>query len=303
MTRLSVVVPVWNRRELVLRCLRSVEAALADFDAELIVVDDGSTDGVADAVEVEHPAVRLLRLEANRGFAVAANRGMAEARGELLLLLNSDTELDAAALGAMTAHLEADPACPGVVPRLVDAEGNPRGECMAFPRPWTPLFFGSPLERWWPRSPELRRYFLRDFDPGLEQDVEQPPAACWLLRREVWQGIGPFDEALELFFNDVDWCARLATTGRSLRYLPGARVAHVGGASTEGREDLVMRWQTDRLRYQRKHFGRLGSLVAKACVSWSYLDWRWREGKKRRRGEVAEDVATMQRAFAAFLRS
>jgi N-acetylglucosaminyl-diphospho-decaprenol L-rhamnosyltransferase len=309
MTRLSVVIPVWNERDLALRCVGSVVTALEGVcdgvlgSGELIVVDDGSTDGVGAAIAEAFPSARVLRDDTNRGFAVAANRGLAAARGEFLLLLNSDTLLEVAALRTMLESLEAHPNLAGVAPRLVAENGSTQRSCMAFPRALTPLYFGSPLERWWPASPELVRYFLRDFDYEREQAVEQPPAACWLLRRSSWEAVGPFDEALELFFNDVDWCRRLAGLGGELRYLPAARVVHLGGASTRWREDFVPRWQTDRLRYQRKHHGRLGGLVVKACVSWTFLDWTLQNACRRLAGRPSEDGAPLRRAFASFLRS
>lgn len=304
MTSLSVVIPVWNERELALRCVRSAARALAALgDGELVIVDDGSTDGAGEAIERACPSARVLRHETNRGFAVAANRGLAEARGEYLLLLNSDTVLELDALRTMLEELDARPELSGVAPRLVGEDGALQESCMAFPRWWTPLFFGSPLERWWPESFELRRYFARDFDHELEQPVEQPPAACWLLRRCAWEAVGPFDESLELFFNDVDWCKRLRALGGELRYLPAATVVHTGGASTRRRADFVPRWQTDRLRYQRKHHGRLGALVVKLCVSWTFLDWSVQNALQRLAGRPAEDGAPLRRAFASFLRS
>lgn len=280
--RLSVVVPIWNRAELVRACLRSVQRAARELgeELELVVVDDASTDGAAELVAREFPAARLLRHGENRGFAASANRGLGAARGELLLLLNSDTEVDATALARLLDFLERHPTHAGVAPQLVDPGGEVQPSCMAFPRLTTPLFFGTPLERWRPGSRELARYFLRDFDHTSERDVEQPPAACWLLRRASWEAVGPFDESLELFFNDVDWCRRLAQQGGRLRFLPEARVLHHGGASTAGRADFVLRWQTDRLRYQRKHLGKLAGLFTKLCVGWTFADWWWDHGRR-----------------------
>jgi hypothetical protein len=303
-TRLSVVIPVWNERELALRCARSVARALGEFEgAQLLVIDDGSTDGAGELLAREVPGAEVLRDEVNRGFAVAANRGLARARGEYLLLLNSDTVLEVAALRGLVDFLEAHPGYAGVAPRLLGEDGATQAACMAFPRLWTPLFFASPLERWWPRSPELRRYFLREFDHEQERDVVQPPAACWLLRRSAWEAVGPFDEKLELFFNDVDWCRRLAAQGGQLRYLPSASIVHTGGASTRRRADFVARWQTDRLRYQRKHHGRLGALVVKLCVSWTFLDWSVQNACKRLWGRPSERSASLRRAFLTLLRS
>jgi len=303
-TRLSVVIPAWNRRELLRACLVSVERALAGLaDTEVIVVDDAGTDGGAERVEREFPGVRLLRQRENGGFARAANRGMEEARGELLLLLNSDTELRAEDLRRLLDFLEEHPEYAGAVPRLVGPDGATQRACMAFPSFFTPLFFGTPLERWWPGSPALRRYFLRDFDHLSDRDVEQPPASCWLLRRSAWSRVGAFDERLELFFNDVDWCRRLAAAGGRLRFVADAVVLHHGGASTARREDFVVRWQTDRLRYVAKHHGRAGKVFTKLCVGWTFAAWFTGTALRRLRGRTGEPVGPLSRAFAAFLRA
>ena len=303
--RLSIVVPVWNRADRVRVALDSASRAVADLglEAELIVVDDASEDDAAEVVAREHPAARLLRNEVNRGFAVTANRGLAAATGDLLLLLNSDTELGSEALAGLVRALEAEPQLDLVAPRLVDGAGGTLHSCMAFPRRATALWFGSPLERWFPRARELRRYRLDDFDHHSRREDLQPPAACWLLRRAAWERIGPFDEGLELFFNDVDWCRRLVGAGGRLAYLPEPTVVHHEGSSTSLRSDFVPRWHLDRLRYHRKHHGRGTAALLKLVVTWTYLDWLVRNGLRRLGGGDAEPTAPLSRALASFLRS
>lgn len=303
--RLSVVVPVWNRADHVRACLRSVEATLAELDvaSELIVVDDGSTDGARELVAAEFPGATQLVNGTNRGFAVTANRGLAAATGERLLLLNSDTEIDAAALRALLAALDAEPELDLVAPALTGPGGELQASCMALPTLATALWFGTPLERRRPDARELRRYRLADFDHRTRREDVQPPAACWLLRREAWRDVGPFDERLELFFNDVDWCRRLARAGRRLAYLPEARILHHEGASTALRPDFVERWHVDRLRYYRKHHGLAGAAWVKLVVGWTFADWWVRNAWRRTLGGDAEPSAPLARAFASFLRS
>ncbi len=305
MIELSVIVPVYNERELLRRCLRSVVDALATLElhAELIVVDDASADGAAALVREEFPAAQLFENEANLGFAPTANRGMRAARGRLLLLLNSDTELCAAALQELISFLEQHEQYAGVAPRLVGADGITQRSLMAFPSLTTALFFATPLERWMPNSRELVRYFQRELDHECACDAQQPPAAAWLLRRCAWEAVGEFDEELELFFNDVDWCLRLAATGGKLRYLASAPITHHGGASTRHREDFVARWQTDRLRYYSKHFGPLGALWVKLCVGLSFSDWCLRNLGRRMLGRTSEPLGPTSRAFTRLLRA
>jgi GT2 family glycosyltransferase len=299
--KLSIVITSWNTRELLRACLDSVSAATKSLDAEVIVVDNGSDDGSPDLVAGRYPSFQLLRNADNRGYAIATNQGAALARGEYLLLLNSDTELDADALTALVDWLDAHPDHVGVVPRLTEAEGSTQAACMRLPRRRTAFAFGTPLERMRPESGELRRYFARDVDYEQDGEVEQPPAACLLLRRGTWVDLCGMDESLWLFFNDVDLCARIARRGGRIGYLAAARVHHIGGASTSRFADFVPQWQGDRLRYYRKHFGPTGVLCVKLAVTWTFVDWGVRTAWSQLRGKPAEPLAPTSRAFASFL--
>lgn len=299
--KLSIVITSWNTRELLDRCLSAVLAATRSIDCEVIVVENGSSDGSAEFVAKRYASVHLMRNGENRGFAIATNQGAAQAKGELLLLLNSDTEVESGALTTLIEFLDAHPDYVGAAPRLVESDGSTQRACMSFPNLRTAFAFGTPLQRWRPDASELRRYFARDFDYESDGDVAQPPAACLMLRRSVWESMGGMDERLWLFFNDVDLCARLATDGSRLRYLPRARVKHIGGASTASFVDFVPQWQADRLRYYRKHFGLRGVLCVKSAVTWTYLDWCVRTLWTRLRGKPADSMASTSRAFASFL--
>lgn len=303
MTQLSVVVPVHGQQELVRRCLRALLDSLAALpvESEVIVVDDASPDDSAAVVASEFPSVRLLLNEQNQGFARSVNRGTREARGELILWLNSDTEMCPESLEAWLEFMATHPERGALAPRLVDAAGATQLSLMRLPSLRTVVAFGTPLERWFPDSAELQRYFARDLDHELEGDVEQPPAACWLLRRSCLEQVGELDESLVLFFNDVDWALRLAATGQSFRYLAHAPIVHLGGASTRHRSDFVARWQTDRLRYYRKHHGIFGALWVKLWVSLTFLDWCATNVGRRMLGRGAEPFGPTAQAFAGFL--
>jgi GT2 family glycosyltransferase len=299
---LSVVVPAWNTRELLLECLASLEEA-CEGGAEIVVVDDASTDGSADAVALAFPRVVLVRNPENRGFAAAVNAGVARATREFVLLLNADARVEEGALESMLGFLRNAPGYAACAPRLVGADGATQRSCMRLPSLWTPLFFSTPLQRWWPHSPELERYFYADFDHEHDADVEQPPAAALLLHRAEYLELGGLDERLRLFFNDVDLCLRLARGGRKIRYLAGARVMHHGGASTRQLSDFAARWHADRLAYTRKHHGVLAGLWVKLCTSFTWTDHVVRTLLARARGARAEPLAPLCRAFGAYLRS
>jgi GT2 family glycosyltransferase len=300
----SVVIPSWNTRELLDACLRSLaRPERAAPRLEVIVVDNGSADGSADHVARAFPGVVLVRNERNEGFARASNQGLRLARGRHALLLNTDTEVLGDALQLLVAFLDAHPEYGAVAPRLVHPDGRTQRTVQAFPNLWTPLFFATPLERWFPRSHELERYFLRGWDQESSRDVEQPPAACLLLRREVLERVGFFDEELWLFFNDVDLSRRLQAAGWKTRYLAEARVLHHVGASTAKFAGFVGEWQKNRLAYYRKHHGRLAGAWIKLCATLAFVDWAARQLGRRMRRRAAEPIGPTARLFLAFLGS
>ena len=298
---ISVVIPSWNTRELLRTCLATLRAARKP-PTEVIVVDNASHDGSAAMVAQSFPEVRLLVNEKNEGFARGCNQGMRVARGRYVLLLNTDTELAIDALELLHAFLERHADYGAVAPRLVHADGRTQRTCNAFPTLATALFFATPLERWCPDSRELRRYFLRDWDHEDERDVEQPPAACLLVRAAVLEEIGLFDERLWLFFNDVDLSRRMAEAGWKTRYLFGARVVHHVGASTKQFGDFVPEYQRNRLVYYRKHHGRMAGLWVKACVTLAYVDYIARLARQRLRGTSAEPFGHITRVWLGLLR-
>lgn len=300
--QVSVVVLSWNTRELTLTCLRYVLAS-DSVPGELIVIDNASEDGSADAIAEEFPKVVLQRNERNEGFAIGCNQGMALATLPYVLLLNSDTEVAPDAIERMARFLADNRAYGAVAAHLIHPDGGTQRTCNRFPGLRTALFFGTPFERWFPESKELRRYFMRDWDHESSRDVDQPPAAVLMVKREALDRVGVFDEALWLFYNDVDLSKRLWADGWKTHYLAEARVVHHVGASTKKFGSFVPEYQKNRLHYYRKHHGRLGGLWLKACVILSYLDFAFAQRGLRKRGEPYQEVAPVRTQLSTFLRS
>ncbi|MGH3848846.1 MAG: glycosyltransferase family 2 protein, partial [Pseudonocardiaceae bacterium] len=170
-----------------------------------------------------------------------------------------------------------------------------------FPTLETALFFSTPLERWFPHSRELRRYFIRDWDQESSRDVDQPPAAVLLLRRSVLEQVGLFDEELWLFYNDVDLAKRIHAAGWKTHYLAEAEVLHHVGGSTSKFANFVAQWQRDRLHYYRKHHGAFGALWLKGCVTLTFADWAVTQLFRHLRGRPAEPLGPMLSGYRAFL--
>jgi N-acetylglucosaminyl-diphospho-decaprenol L-rhamnosyltransferase len=264
---LSVVVLSWNTQDYLRVCLNAVRKGKGALDVETICIDNASSDGSADMVAAEFPEVRLFRNAENVGYARGVNQGIREARGSRLCLLGSDTEVFPDALPRLVAFLDAHPEVGAVAPRLVNFEDDEtQRACMRFPRLRTALWWDTFLQAWFPKRFELARYQYLDFDHRTSREVDQPPGTCLVLRRETVDRLGPMDEKLWLFFNDVDWSMRLRTLGLKSWYLADARVRHRQGGSTRKYADFGAEWHRNRIAFYRKHWGARGAFLTKAAL-------------------------------------
>jgi GT2 family glycosyltransferase len=227
----SVCIVNWNCRELLRRCLESLRAKLQDVSLEVIVVDNGSTDGAADMTEEAFPEVRLIRNADNRGFARANNQAAAVASGTFLFFLNNDTELPPGALRHLLDYARAHPEIGLLGPRLVGADGNFQFSFRRRPT-LTALLHRTLAFRWTGllRS-AYRRYRGRDGDFETTRAVEVLMGAALLVRRHLFESIGGWDESYVFGGEDIDLCARVGRRRRVV-YYPEVTVLHHGRAGS-----------------------------------------------------------------------
>jgi hypothetical protein len=255
---LSIVVVTWNSERWVERCLRAIPAACGDIAHEVIVYDNASSDrtiGVAQALLPAH----VIRSASNDGLAAATNRAIAVSRGRYVFLLNPDCELAPNALADLVRFLDSHPEAAAAAPLLSDDDGHSQREFQLRRLP-TLMTFASEIlafEKWLPGNRATARYRYRDLHLEGPQRVDQPAAAALLLRREVFDEIGPLDEQFSpAWFEDVDYCRRLAEAGKAVYVVPSARGKHFGGASLEHVpfDRFVDLWYAHMWRYARKWF-------------------------------------------------
>jgi GT2 family glycosyltransferase len=254
---LSIVIPTHDTRELTLRCLDSIYAA-PPAGLEVILVDDASRDGTAEAVRERHPEVIVLRHEEPRRFTRSANEGMARAGGELLLLLNSDTEVSPGGLAGLAGLFAGEPRL-GIAGALLHyPDGSPQWSGGREPSlAWLfALASGLPVLLAW--LPFYRR--TRPLAPDAPQAVDWVTGAAMAFRREVWEQAGPLDEGFRFYAQDLDFCLRARRAGWEVQVRPDLPVLHHHGATigrdpgARGQQQPELLW-SDLLRWARKQHG------------------------------------------------
>lgn len=255
---LSVVIVTWNSERWIGRCLEALPAACEGLEYEVVVYDNGSRDTTARLIDGE--VTRLIASTSNDGFAAATNRGIAATSGRYVFMLNPDCELAPRALTILFDFLELHPDAAAAVPLLTDEGGQSQREFQLRRMPALSTFVTQILaiDKVFPNNPWTRRYRYHDLD--VEQHpvkVDQPAAAAMLLRRTVFDSVGPLDEQFSpAWFEDVDYCRRLAQAGHAIYVVPAAHGRHYGGSSLEhlGLARFLDLWYGNMWRYARKWF-------------------------------------------------
>lgn len=223
---------------------------------EVVVVDNGSSDGSAALVERRFSDVTVLALRRNLGFAAANNLGLARCAGRYRLLLNPDCVVHEGALAALVAYADAHPQVGLLGPKLLNADGSLQYSCRRFPTLSALLFRNTPLGRWFPGNPWAEAYLMAADDHDRPRSVDWLSGACLMARAEAIEEIGLLDERFFMYCEDMDWCYRAHRAGWQVHYLPGARVTHLVGRSSDRRPAaMTVEHHRSMARYVCKHHG------------------------------------------------
>ncbi len=258
---ISVIIPSYNTRELLWRCLSSIYNAPPKRSLEVFVIDDASSDGSPDMVRERFPQVRLIVNRENRGYAHANNLAIAASQGRFVYLLNSDTEVSPGALDHLAAFLETHPEAGAVGSALYNSDGSVQASVKSLPT-LRSAFFGkrSWLARWFPRFSATRAELLNwRVDAGVPFQAGYVSSASIMIPRDVALRVGELDTRL-WYFIDADYCRRIWDIGRSVHCVPAAKVLHVehlGGTLAGWKQRFRSMWRFHYGAYIffRKHSG------------------------------------------------
>jgi N-acetylglucosaminyl-diphospho-decaprenol L-rhamnosyltransferase len=309
-----------------------------DLECEIIVVDNASSDGSPDMVREQFAYVRLIASNSNLGFARANNRGVAASMGRYILLLNPDTEVRAGALTAMVTYMDEHPDIGTLGPKLLSSDApsvlhlrsgrlpsrstsGARDErrpaeaarpafCAGeeqvqpsrrrFPTLATAFLESTILQQWFPRSRVLQRYYVQDKGDNEEQDTDWLVGACLLIRREAWEQVGPLDENMFMYSEELDWCRRAKAAGWRVVYVPWATVVHhEAQSSNQVVPARHIYFQSSKVYYFCKYHGTVAGETLRLFLLGTYVFQlvleaaKWAVGHKR---------ALRQQRMAAYMR-
>jgi GT2 family glycosyltransferase len=251
---LSILIVTWNSERWIERCLRSIPAACEGLAYEVLVYDNASVDATVALIDGD---ARVIRSQRNDGFAIGTNKSYDESRGKYVFLLNPDCELAPRALTLLFQFLETHESIAAAVPLLEDESGDSQREFQFRRLPTLRTLAAEVLlvDKLFPRNRTTAHYRYRDLDLTEPGRIEQPAAAALLIRREVFDEVGPLDEQFSpAWFEDVDYCQRLARAKKDVYVVPAARVRHYGGASLDHMTfaGFTEIWYSNMWRYARK---------------------------------------------------
>jgi N-acetylglucosaminyl-diphospho-decaprenol L-rhamnosyltransferase len=266
---LGVVVVNYNAGEYLARCVATVVEAADGLDVDVLVVDNASHDGSAEAAVARTPQIRLLANPTNRGLSAAWNQGAGAVDAPWILFLNPDTEICAGDLGAFVAAGEHRPDVAVLGPIIRNPDGTVYESGRVFPdivQAVGHAFLGPFL----PNNRFTRAYRQTSWDRSTEREVDWVSFSAMLIRRSAFEQVGAFDEGFWLYGEELDLCTRLRDAGWKVLATPTLEVMHVGGVSTgRSRRTHVMHSQGV-FRYYRKHRAR-GWRRATLPLAWAAL--------------------------------
>jgi GT2 family glycosyltransferase len=273
--KLSVVIICWNDLKVIQQCLHSIYSGTHSTRFEVIVSDNGSTDGSVEFIRTNYPQAHIVENGANLGFAKGNNAGIRVSRGDYVLILNPDTIIHDGSLDRFVNFADRHPEAGGFGCRVLNPDGSYQTSARLFPTVW----------RYWVKALYLRklsrysRLFTYEEYPAWQGQSERPvdwqSGCCVMFRGDLLNRLGGFDEQFFYHFEEVDLCRRVWNAGFPIIFTPEAVITHLGGQSVSR---FPIRFELEkhrsRYRYFYKHFGPSG---ARQCQRLSIASIRVRQ--------------------------
>jgi GT2 family glycosyltransferase len=258
---ISVVIVTYNNHRIITRCLATLSDVLADYSAQLCIIDNHSSDGTPDLLQQPNfwkqfsfDAVEELYNPANLGYTKGVNQGLRLAAGRYVLMLNPDIIFEANPFGELLEILRNDQNIGVVSPQFRFPDDTIQPSCRRFPTKRDVFFEFLGLSKLFSNSAYFNAWRMPDFTHTESCDVKQPQGAFLLTRCEVLEKIGVLDESFPMFFSDVDWCRRVIDHNWRIRFIASVYVYHIRGASVnQKRAHMIVSSHKSFVDYFRKY--------------------------------------------------
>jgi GT2 family glycosyltransferase len=253
-----------NGRELLLACLYSIERTTPpDLEHEILVLDNASEDGSAEAVRALDRNIRLIALDRREGKAANDSRLLREARGQFCLLLNEDSELQPGAVAALLGALQSDRNAGAAGAQLLAPDGREVPCAWRLPSAETALAGAFFMHR---------RVTVKSGGPGT-RPVGWVQSSAMMVRREAAEHVGWLDPDFFVYSDETDFCKRLWDAHWKILYVPSARAVHHDQMAQDapGAERRIVEYHRNRNRYLRKHLGRVEAFLMRPLLAGPYL--------------------------------
>ena len=261
--KLSIVIVCWNDWKVIQDAIRSIFENTTDLDFEVIVSDNGSTDGSLQRIRESfpYPNLRIVENNANLGFSKGNNAGIEHARGEYILILNPDTVVHKAALAKLTEFADQHPEGGAFGCRVVFPDGSYQVTGMVAPSVGRFWMLALGLYRFSAYCNALRGLVYWGWQGDTEREVDWQSGCCVMFRgRLLKEDLGGFDPQFFYQNEEVDLCKRVWDAGYKILYTPSATITHIGGTSVKrARTRLDLETHRSRYKYFYKHFGKRGA--------------------------------------------
>ena len=229
---LTIGIVSWNAADDLRRCLAAMPAGLEGVRAQIVVVDNGSTDDTAAVID-DHPHVIAIRNARNLGLTPGRNQVVERVRGRHVLMLDADTQLRPGSALALTRYLDEHPQVGLVGATLLELDGSLQLSCRTFPSPLLPFMGRPPLGPILEHRRAFNRHLMRGYDHAHPRPVDWVLGACQCYRADLLPVLGRYDERIFSHGGeDVDWCVRVWKAGWEVHYVPEAEVVHAYGHFT-----------------------------------------------------------------------
>lgn len=249
--KLSIVIICWNDLKVIPACLKSIYDETREIDFEVIISDNGSTDGSLAWIRQNYPQARILENNANLGYAKGNNAGIAavDPSAEYILILNPDTIIHDRGLDKWMAYADKHPEAGAFGCRVLNSDGSYQDPARPFPTNWH--YFLVALR--------LRQNDYGGFKGEVEREIDWQSGCCVLFRAGLLKELDGFDPRFFYHFEEVDLCYRVWQAGKKILHTPEVTITHLGGQSV-GRfpTRFELEKYRNRYRYFHKHYGVAG---------------------------------------------